>query len=81
MYCGVAALAATVAPMPAAIAQTQYDPYKWCAVYSGDRGGGTNCGFITYQQCLDTISGAGGYCAPNPFYTGDRKAVRQRSRR
>jgi hypothetical protein len=31
--------------------------YPWCAYYSGGRhggGGGTNCGFTTFQQCLDT---------------------------
>ncbi|MGA7681919.1 MAG: hypothetical protein WCA54_17250, partial [Pseudolabrys sp.] len=25
------------------------DPYKWCAV--DDSGGGTNCGFVTLEQC------------------------------
>jgi hypothetical protein len=30
-----------------------YDPYTY------------NCGFNTFQQCQATISGAGGYCAPN----------------
>jgi len=24
-----------------------------------------NCGFYTYQQCMATVSGAGGYCARN----------------
>src|SRR6516165_9205538 len=27
--------------------------YPWCAIYS-DPGGGTNCGFTTFQQCMDT---------------------------
>ena len=50
------------------------DKYRWCAVYTGPSGeGGTNCGFVTYQQCLATISGVGGYCTPNQFYTGSRK--------
>jgi hypothetical protein len=26
--------------------------YTWCAIYSG-RSGGTNCGFTTFQQCMD----------------------------
>jgi len=30
-----------------------YDPYTY------------NCGFNTFEQCQATISGAGGYCAPN----------------
>jgi hypothetical protein len=48
------------------------DPYKWCAVYSGgdDGGGGGNCGFVTLEQCRATLSGIGGSCEPNPFYTG-----------
>jgi hypothetical protein len=30
--------------------------YPWCASYSaGDTGGGMNCGFTTFQQCLDTV--------------------------
>jgi len=42
--------------------------YPWCAYYSGGMGGGTNCGFTTIQQCMDTISGIGGICQPNTQY-------------
>jgi hypothetical protein len=44
--------------------------YPWCAYYSGGRhdGGGTNCGFTTFQQCLDTVSGIGGFCQRNTQY-------------
>jgi hypothetical protein len=65
----LAASAATMMAPPAAQAAT----YKWCAYYWGRGGGGTNCGFSTYQQCKDTVSGIGGYCDVNPAYTGDRK--------
>jgi hypothetical protein len=34
----------------------------WCAWYDAYT---YNCGFNTFQQCLDTISGQGGYCARN----------------
>jgi len=34
------------------------DPYKYCAIYSGGRGGG------------GTISGVGGTCTFNPYYDG-----------
>jgi len=44
------------------------DPYRWCAQYGPE--GGRNCGFITLQQCLDTVSGVGGGCELNRFYTG-----------
>jgi hypothetical protein len=41
--------------------------YPWCAFYTGPFSA-TNCGFSTYQQCLATISGVGGYCQPNTMY-------------
>jgi Protein of unknown function (DUF3551) len=44
--------------------------YPWCANYGGDMGGSANCGFSTREQCLATISGIGGSCDPNLFYTG-----------
>jgi hypothetical protein len=47
----------------------QADPYPWCADQRGDQGG-TNCGFVTLEQCRATVSGIGGYCVPNPFYDG-----------
>jgi Protein of unknown function (DUF3551) len=40
----------------------------WCAYYNGHFGGASNCGFYTYQQCLATISGIGGWCQPNTTY-------------
>jgi hypothetical protein len=51
---------------PPAAAET-YRP--WCAQYfssSGDNG--TNCGFISYEQCMMTARGAGAYCVQNPWY-------------
>jgi hypothetical protein len=42
--------------------------YPWCAYYSGRGGGGTNCGFTTYQQCLATVNGIGGFCNVNTQY-------------
>ena len=41
--------------------------YPWCAYYS-EPFGGTNCGFTTFQQCLDTVSGIGGFCNWNTQY-------------
>lgn len=57
--------------------------YPWCAHYGGMDGGGTNCGFSTLEQCRATVSGIGGFCAQNPFYTGpaERPAKRARKRR
>jgi hypothetical protein len=42
--------------------------YLWCAEYGGTPSGPTNCGFVTFQQCLDTISGIGGSCVRNNTY-------------
>jgi len=41
--------------------------YPWCALYSGP-GGGTNCGFTSFEQCMDTLRGIGGFCNQNPQY-------------
>ncbi len=43
--------------------------YPWCALYSGGGvGGGRNCGFTTFEQCLATVSGIGGSCLRNTQY-------------
>jgi Protein of unknown function (DUF3551) len=43
--------------------------YPWCAIYSeGAAGGGTNCGFTTYEQCMDTARGLGSFCYRNTQY-------------
>ena len=57
------------------------DPYKWCAQYSGDGDGGRNCGFVTIEQCRATVSGIGGFCEPNLFYTGPEEKTGRRARK
>jgi hypothetical protein len=42
--------------------------YPWCAYYSTGDGNATNCGFVTREQCMATISGMGGHCEPNNTY-------------
>jgi hypothetical protein len=51
---------------PSAAAAETYRP--WCAQYTGSRSGATNCGFISYEQCMMTARGAGAYCVQNPWY-------------
>ena len=81
MRSGIIVLATIAAAMMVTSA-AHADQYKWCAVYAGNRGnGGTNCGFITYKQCLDTISGIGGHCEPNQFYTGPEARARKSKKR
>jgi hypothetical protein len=58
--------------------------YPWCAYYSsGDDGGGTNCGFITFEQCMATARGLGSNCQPNTQYVpppGPHPAIRVQRR-
>jgi hypothetical protein len=56
------------------------DPYAWCAQYPEHAGGGRNCGFVSLGQCQATVSGTGGFCQPNPRYTGARPVRRHRDR-
>jgi hypothetical protein len=57
-----AAIAGAACIMNTTQAEAQYA--AWCSEYT--RGGGTNCGFYTFEQCLANISGIGGRCYPNP---------------
>jgi hypothetical protein len=63
------------------------DPYQWCAEYGGRAGGGggTNCYFVTWEQCQAALSGNGGFCRRNLFYSGpngdERRAHRGQRRR
>jgi hypothetical protein len=58
------------------------DNTRWCAQYSGGRaGGGTNCGFFTWNQCMATVSGVGGFCVVNQFYNPCGSAGRAKKRR
>jgi hypothetical protein len=43
--------------------------YPWCAIYTGGAvGGGTNCGFVSYEQCMATARGLGSFCYRNTQY-------------
>jgi hypothetical protein len=42
--------------------------YPWCAEYDGGDTSGTNCGFTTFEQCMATLSGMGGFCNRNTQY-------------
>jgi hypothetical protein len=46
------------------------DPYPWCAITGGRGDSRESCYFKTFQACLTTIQGLGGFCNPNPRYTG-----------
>ncbi len=56
--------------------------YPWCVQYSDmDGGGGKNCGFVSYEQCMETARGAGGFCERNLFYPGNDTSQPQRPRK
>ena len=44
-------------------------PYwPWCSrYYDRDAGGLYSCAFTTWEQCMDTVRGIGGYCYVNPW--------------
>jgi len=60
------------------------DAAPWCAQYSG-RGGATNCGFYSFEQCQQTVRGIGGFCSLNPFeaygYSQQQRPIRRSWRR
>jgi hypothetical protein len=46
----------------------QAQNYPWCAQYSGTMGGSMNCGFVSFDQCMATVRGMGGFCILNNTY-------------
>jgi hypothetical protein len=76
---GLAILAAAMAMLPT---PGQAIEYPWCAQYGGRGGdGGRNCGFTTFQQCMATVSGIGGFCERNLFYQGPARAEVRKHKR
>jgi hypothetical protein len=59
----------------------QAQNYPWCAQYSGSMGGTTNCGFISFDQCMATVRGVGGFCMPNNVYVPPGAAPQSRARK
>ncbi len=74
---------ATIACLPTLATPARAEiQYPWCAQYSGgEEGGGRNCGFSTLEQCRATISGIGGSCEPNLFYSGSANEISQSKRK
>jgi hypothetical protein len=58
--------AAVLGESPLASAQSPYS-YPWCARLYKENAP-TSCYFTSYQQCMTTISGIGGYCYQSPYY-------------
>jgi len=67
----IAALALASIAVPA-----QAQNYPWCANFAD--GAGVNCGFATYEQCMATSQGSGGYCTKNNMYVPPQAAAPSR---
>jgi len=76
--------AAAVTALPLLLIATDFaeaQNYPWCAQYR-TRGGARNCGFVTWEQCMATVSGIGGFCERNAMYVpGQGQRVRRKARR
>lgn len=57
---------------------TQAREYPWCARYDWST---YNCGFVSFEQCLATVRGIGGFCERNPRYTGPESRRQKRPAR
>ena len=68
-------VASSAAAIPTA-AQAAIE-YPWCAQYGGDDNGGRNCGFVSYEQCMETARGAGASCEVNLFYLDQQAKQKQ----
>ncbi len=60
--------------LPATAAQAR--EYPWCARYDWST---SNCGFVSFEQCLATVRGIGGICERNPRYAGPPPRQKKRT--
>jgi hypothetical protein len=42
--------------------------YPWCEYIGSQNGGGRNCGFVSFEQCMESARGNGGDCRQNTQY-------------
>jgi hypothetical protein len=52
---------------PNFVAPARAQNYPWCE-YIGGTGGARNCGFVSFEQCLESARGNGGDCRQNTQY-------------
>jgi hypothetical protein len=64
-HLAAAAIVAALAIPTTTPAQAQN--YPWCAHY-GTPYADTSCGFVSYEQCMASVSGVGGFCEKNDTY-------------
>lgn len=44
----------------------RFDGATWCGSALSGEEGTRECAFFSFQQCLETIRGLGGFCYPSP---------------
>jgi len=75
----LAFLVAIVGAAPSSFAQSSPYDYPWCAQYSSRTAGGAlSCYYTSFNQCMATISGIGGYCIRSPYYRGPQARSERR---
>jgi hypothetical protein len=63
----VALMAGALSVFSGTGASAQY--YPWCSLYS-DKVGSSNCGFVSFEQCMANVRGIGGFCVQNAWAAG-----------
>jgi hypothetical protein len=66
----IAAVLCAIACVAVASSETRAAPgdFPYCAASRGDQQEYMNCGFATFEACLEELKGMRGYCARNPYY-------------
>jgi hypothetical protein len=41
--------------------------YPWCTTGASQEFGGRNCGFVSFEQCMQSARGNGQFCERNPM--------------
>ena len=81
----VAALGAAVSVLAAGTgagrAQMAASQYPVCAQFLTLDGGGLSCYYRSLEECRVSMSGVGGICSSNPWYTGPPAATAGKPKR
>jgi hypothetical protein len=76
MFSLVLVSAALMGVTELATAQSPYS-YPWCSKQGSNGDFTTSCYFTSYQQCMTTIRGIGGWCYQSPYYHASPTAYGQ----
>jgi hypothetical protein len=59
--------------------RAQAQNYPWCAIYNKGAND-MSCGFDSFDQCMDSVRGVGGFCMANNTYVPPAAALRPHRR-